>query len=151
MDGHRYTALFEAPGGQPITKAYPDPLTKGDPWTISLGITGPDIKEGTEWPEARCWAEYYNRYAVASGEAAHLAGTSRWSALSDQRRAVLTDMAFQMGAHGLAMFQKMLTAIHAGNWQEAAGQMKDSQYHGQTPFRCETNAQTLLTGEWPSP
>lgn len=150
MDGHRYTALFEAPGGQPILKAYPDPITKSAPWTIGLGHTGEDVGPDTEWTESQCWAAFYNDYAIAGGEAAHLATTSCWSSLNEQRRAVLTDMAFQMGSHGLAMFQKMLAAVHAGDWQTAADQMKASQYHEQTPFRCETNAQTLLTGEWPS-
>lgn len=150
MDGHRYTALFEAPGGKPILKAYPDPLSKGDPWTISLGITGPDIKEGTEWTEPQCWAAYYNRYAVAFAEAAHIAGTSCWAALNEQRRAVLTDMAFQMGGNGLNDFTHMLTAIKVGHWDLAETHMLNSKYAKQTPSRAQTNGQTLLTGEWPA-
>lgn len=30
-------------------KAYPDPGTGGDPWTIGYGSTGPDIRPGTVW------------------------------------------------------------------------------------------------------
>ena len=32
-------------------KAYPDPGTGGDPWTIGWGSTGPDIKEGVVWTQ----------------------------------------------------------------------------------------------------
>lgn len=37
-------------------KAYPDPATGGDPWTIGWGSTGPDIKKGVIWTqqEADC-------------------------------------------------------------------------------------------------
>jgi hypothetical protein len=31
--------------------AYPDPGTKGAPWTIGWGCTGPDIVEGTVWSQ----------------------------------------------------------------------------------------------------
>lgn len=30
-------------------EAYPDPGTKGDPWTIGYGSTGPGITKGTVW------------------------------------------------------------------------------------------------------
>lgn len=30
-------------------EAYPDPGTKGDPWTIGYGSTGPNIRKGTIW------------------------------------------------------------------------------------------------------
>jgi len=150
LDGHRYTALFEAPGGQPITKAYPDPITKSAPWTIGLGHTGKDVGPDTIWTEDQCWAAFYNDYAAAYGKAAQEAGSSCWAALNEQRRAVLTDMAFQMGGDGLAAFVHMLAAIKVGHWDLAETQMLNSDYARQTPNRAQTNAQTLLTGEWPA-
>jgi lysozyme len=30
-------------------KAYPDPASGGDPWTIGFGSTGPDVRPGTVW------------------------------------------------------------------------------------------------------
>ena len=33
MTSAAYTARFEAPGGKPILKAYPDPLTGYEPFT----------------------------------------------------------------------------------------------------------------------
>jgi GH24 family phage-related lysozyme (muramidase) len=159
MDGHRYTALFEAPGGKPILRSYPDPISKGNPWTIALGHTGKDIGPDTIWTEEQGWAAFYNDYSIACGEAAHIAGTSCWAALNEQRRAVLADMAFQMGGDGLGAFHHMLAAVKAGQWQEAAAHMLDSDYARELkalqsdkdkPSRAEINAQTLLTGEWPA-
>ena len=34
--------------------SYPDPGTKGHPWTIGWGATGPDIQPGTIWTMAQC-------------------------------------------------------------------------------------------------
>ncbi|MDE2103187.1 MAG: lysozyme [Patescibacteria group bacterium] len=35
-------------------KAYPDPATNGEPWTIGWGSTGPDIHAGLVWTQAQC-------------------------------------------------------------------------------------------------
>lgn len=32
-------------------KAYPDPKTGGDPWTVGWGATGPDIDRSTTWTQ----------------------------------------------------------------------------------------------------
>jgi len=34
--------------------AYPDPGTRGHPWTIGWGATGPDINPGTIWTMEQC-------------------------------------------------------------------------------------------------
>lgn len=34
--------------------AYPDPGTRGHPWTIGWGATGPDINPGTVWTLEQC-------------------------------------------------------------------------------------------------
>lgn len=34
-------------------RAYPDPATGGDPWTIGFGTTGPSIKKGLVWTQAQ--------------------------------------------------------------------------------------------------
>lgn len=149
MDGHQYTALFEAPGGKPILQVYPDPKTKSAPWTVGLGHTGPDVKEGDTWTEERCWHAFYNDYAQAQGHAASIVGASCWAALCDPRKAVLTDMAFQMGHGGLANFKNMLDSVRANNWPLAAHHMLQSDYAEQTPNRAKTNARTLERGEWP--
>ncbi|GAA0335273.1 lysozyme [Sphingomonas oligophenolica] len=34
-------------------QAYPDPATGGDPWTIGVGHTGPEVRKGLIWDDAR--------------------------------------------------------------------------------------------------
>jgi lysozyme len=34
-------------------QAYPDPATGGAPWTIGIGHTGPDVREGLTWDDAQ--------------------------------------------------------------------------------------------------
>ena len=149
MDGHRYTALFECPNGIPVLHAYPDPLTGHFPFTIGVGHVGPDVTEHTVWTEAQCWHAFYNDYAQSQASAASVIGASCWSALSDPRKAVLTDMAFQMGSHGVAKFRYMLEAIRNSHWIEAKIHLLDSEYAKQTPNRAVKNAAVLESGEWP--
>lgn len=33
--------------------AYPDPATGGDPWTIGIGHTGPEVHKGLTWTDAQ--------------------------------------------------------------------------------------------------
>lgn len=34
-------------------QAYPDPATGGDPWTIGVGHTGPEVHRGLTWTDAQ--------------------------------------------------------------------------------------------------
>lgn len=149
MRGADYTARFEAPGGKPILKSYPDRLTGGEPWTIGLGHTGPDVGPNAVWTEDQCLHAFESDYRIASGWAAHVVGSACWMHLNEARRAVLTDMAFNIGPSRLSGFVKMLAAIHKEDWQEAAAEMLDSVYAGQVKDRARINARTLLTGEFP--
>lgn len=42
-------AAFEGRRAQ----AYPDPATGGDPWTIGVGHTGPEVHKGLAWTDAQ--------------------------------------------------------------------------------------------------
>ena len=46
-------------------------------------------------------------------------------------------MMFNMGRPRLSRFHKMRRAIEAGDWKEAAVQMKDSKWYRQVPNRAE--------------
>lgn len=148
MDGHEYTALFEAPGGKPVLKVYPDPLSGGAPWTVGLGHTGPEVHPGDVWPEERCMAAFYSDYGVAAGCALNVIGASTWAKLNEARRAVLTDMAFNIGQHRLEGFKNMLTAIRVSDWERAAAELLNSAYAAQTKTRAVKNAATLKAGEF---
>ena len=148
MDGHQYTARFEAPDGQPILRAYPDPITRGSPWTIGLGHTGHEVHQDTVWTADQCWKAFYSDYSNAQTSAAHIVGGDSWAALNEPRRAVLADMAFNIGFSRLAGFQHMLAAIKICEWQTAHDELLDSEYAKQVKSRADMNAKTLLTGEW---
>ncbi len=148
MDGHKWTACFEAPGGNPVLKVYPDPKTRNAPWTVGLGHTGRDVCEGDEWTPERCWHAFYNDYSYASGNAVTVVGTSCWATLNEPRRAVLTDMSFNLGPFGLSKFHKMLAAIRVGDWQKAHDELLNSEYAKDVGRRATKNADVLLTGEW---
>jgi GH24 family phage-related lysozyme (muramidase) len=149
MDGYTYTARFEAPNGVPILHAYPDPLTRGSPWTIGLGHTGPDVQQDTVWTEDHCWHVFYNDYAVAASAAPGILGVSTWALLEEPRKAALVDLCFNMGPVKLQGFHHMLDAIRRSDWPEAKAELLDSAYATEVKTRAETNATTLLTGEWP--
>lgn len=150
MDGHEWTARFEAPDGKPVLKVYPDPLSAdGKPFTVGLGHTGPEVHEGDVWTRERCMGAFYNDYAVAEQVAAHVIRTSCWAGLTVPRRAVLADMAFNIGQHRLEGFANMLAAIRKGDWQRAHNELLDSAYAKQVKGRAIKNANVLLTGKWP--
>jgi GH24 family phage-related lysozyme (muramidase) len=73
-----------------------------------------------------------------------------WDSLGPVRQAALTDMAFELGAHGLDEFQKMLDVLERGDWQTAHDEALNSEWAKQVPGRAERDALMLLTGNWPT-
>ncbi len=53
-----------------------------------------------------------------------------FDALTDNRKAALLNLAFNLGP-GLQAFHKMIAAVNAGDFDEAAAQMKDSAWFHQ--------------------
>ena len=70
------------------------------------------------------------------------------SKLSETRRAVLINMAFQLGINGLLKFKRALGSIEDGQYSEAAMEMLDSLWAQQTPERAKRLAKQMTTGEW---
>lgn len=58
-----------------------------------------------------------------------------FSSLPDQVKRVLVNMAFNLGRSRLGKFKKMLEAVEAGDWIEAANQMVDSRWYNQVGGR----------------
>jgi lysozyme len=71
-----------------------------------------------------------------------------WESLNEPRQAILISMAYQMGLAGLMKFKKMIAAIEAGDFVEAAAQGKDSRWASQTRDRAYRQMQVLLLGNW---
>ena len=64
--------------------------------------------------------------------------------LSDQRKAVILEMAYQLGLGGTADFQRMWGWVQLSEWQRAGGAMLDSKWRVQTPNRCEDLATRMM-------
>jgi len=72
-----------------------------------------------------------------------------WAArLSEPRRAVLVNMAFQLGTKGLLAFHRTLGSVEDGHYGEAALGMLDSTWAKQTPARAMRLATQMETDQW---
>lgn len=72
-----------------------------------------------------------------------------WRDLSDVRQEALCDMAFNLGLPRLSGFRRMLAALQAERWQDAAAECLDSKYARDVGQRAERNAHAFEHGEWP--
>ena len=66
--------------------------------------------------------------------------------LSPMRKAVLIDMAYNLGLGGLNKFQNMIKAIDDGDYSTAASEMLDSRWASQVGDRAERLAKLMRTG-----
>ena len=57
--------------------------------------------------------------------------------LPDKAIGVVVEMIFQLGIGGVSKFKMMLTALMAQDYDNAANQMLRSEWHEQSPKRCE--------------
>ncbi|MCF2855943.1 glycoside hydrolase family protein [Pseudoalteromonas sp. SMS1] len=64
------------------------------------------------------------------------------------RKAVLINMAFNLGIHGLLAFKKTIAAVEHGDWDKAAIEMFDSRWAVQVGERAEQLTEQMKTGEW---
>lgn len=71
---------------------------------------------------------------------------SNFDSLSEQRQAALVNMVFNMGRGRVAQFQKMLAAIEAGDFDEAANQMLNSLWARQVGIRAVRLAERMRVG-----
>lgn len=115
-------------------------------WTIAIGICV-DARVGCGLYDEEIDFIFENR--KKKNEAA-LAAELPWTqSLDEARRGVLLNMAFQMGLHGLREFRQFLTALEAGDYQNAAAAMLDSKWaKHDSPARAQRLAEQILTGCW---
>jgi len=73
-----------------------------------------------------------------------------WRELSAVRQAVLVDMCFNLGFHGLLGFVKMLMALRRGDWSQAAAEIRNSDYYSQVGIRAKRLIRMVETDEWPT-
>ncbi|NOU50234.1 glycoside hydrolase family protein [Pseudoalteromonas sp. JBTF-M23] len=64
------------------------------------------------------------------------------------RKAVLVNMAFNLGITGLLKFKNTIAAVEAGKWDTAALEMLNSRWAVQVGSRADELAEQMATGEW---
>jgi lysozyme len=119
--------------------------TKGK-WSIGYGDDGamPGQTCTQDWADA----QVAYKVALAEAEAYDDLGTT-WGDLDPVRQAVLTDMAYELGEHGLGLFTTFLSQVRAQNWPGAVADLKTTAIYAEVPTREAMNSTMLLTGQWP--
>ena len=71
-----------------------------------------------------------------------------WHGLSEPRRGVMLNMAFNLGGTGLSRFVEMHDALAAGDYDRAASEMLDSAWGRQVGARATRLAEQMRTSTW---
>lgn len=126
-----------------VAHAYQDSLGY---WTIGVGHLI-DRRKGGKLPEHIVDALFeYDLRKHEDGLVVH----SPWiTQLDVVRRAVLTDMAFNMGTAFLDKWPNFVKQIKAGDYAGAAANMRGSKWAGQVKGRAERLAKMMQSGAWP--
>ena len=69
-----------------------------------------------------------------------------WVAMSTPRKAVIVEMAFNLGEAGMLSFVGMIACLRKGDYSGAAMHMLASKWAGQLPDRVAILAQVMTTG-----
>jgi len=72
----------------------------------------------------------------------------QWARWDDVRKAVLLNMAFNLGVAGLFSFEKMILALQTDNWDRAATEMLDSLWAKQVGNRAVELSEMMKKGDW---
>jgi len=110
-------------------KAYPDPGSGGDPWTIGWGATGTGIRRGVVWTQAQADGRLAtDLVGYEAGVVKALGGAPA----TDSQRGALISMAYNIGTGALAsstLIKKHKAGDYAGaaaefaRWNKASGKV----------------------------
>ena len=98
-------------------RAYPDPATGGDPWTIGYGTTGPTIKNGLMWTQTQADAALLEDVKELGRDVQACCKRS----LEPHERAALVSFAYNVGI-GALRNSTLLRLLNAGETMKAADQ-----------------------------
>ena len=115
-------------GFSPI--AYPDPLSKGAPYTFGHGLTTITESESIEIVK--------NRIVSINSQLSTF--YPPFSKLPEDVQEILIEMAYQLGVKGLLNFKNTLHCILNGDYIQASKNMMLSKWATQTPKRAKNLA-----------
>jgi lysozyme len=125
-------------------KAYPDPISGREPWTIGYGYAGAGVTPDTVWTQEQADDALTNMIAQVEGSLDK--AFPWWRDMEDLRQDVLANMTYNMGIGGVSNFKHALSAMQAADYPTAADQMLDSQWAKQVPNRANRLATQMRTG-----
>ena len=114
LSGHGLAHIKASEGLE--LKAYPDPASGGDPWTVGYGHTGPDVKPGLAITDAKATALLrtdVERFEAAVRKLAPVTTQGQFDAM--------VSFAFNAGEGALAK-STLLKLHNAGNYSAAANE-----------------------------
>ena len=85
---------------------------------------------------------------IAEKEAELEARVSFYNSLSEARRGVLLNMAFNLGVGGLLAFKNTLKLVELGMYEKASVEMLDSKWARQVGRRATRLSKQMATDEW---
>ncbi|HEX8418562.1 MAG TPA: lysozyme [Sphingomonas sp.] len=112
-----------------VLKAYPDPGSGGDPWTIGFGATGEGICKGVTWTQAQADARHVADLAKFAAGVDKLIGTAP---TTDNQRGAMISLAYNVGLGNLGtstLLRKHKAGDYVGaaaefaKWNKAAGRV----------------------------
>jgi len=102
-----------------------------------IGGADPEYGEpvGTHVPEERVIEAFEDDIDITLADC--LLVFDDFASFPEEVQLILANMMFNMGMPRLSKFKKMIAAVEAGNWSEAAIQMKRSKWYHQVTNRAE--------------
>lgn len=160
------TPPYEAATGQTQTMAsimeHEDlrlrPYRDGAGWSIgyghSLTFNGTTFADGTSIPEPITKEDalrlLHEDIAQAEHDARSLIGEKTWDSLSEVRKGVMIELAYQHGYEKTSKFAECIGAVQEGDWDRAAGEILDSRTFRETDSsaRMATLATRMANDDW---
>ena len=128
-EGFRNTVYLDSLGKATI--GYGHLITKAD-----------NFIEGVEYSKEELDALFDKDFDTACDQAMTLVGSFN---ICEDAVGVIIEMVFQLGIGGVGKFKMMLEALKESDYANAAVHMLASNWHKQTPKRCEELAEVLKT------
>ena len=132
---------------------YPDKGGMAIGYGHNLATNGDTFADGTPIPDTitREQAERLLKEDIAEAErnARTLVGDEKWDSLSEVRKGVIIELAYQHGYGNTGEFVQFLDAVEHDDWQRGAGELLDSDtFKNVSPERMATLATRFANDDW---